>query len=53
MSKFDSGKSIQKVWVCGPPVMSETFDRVFSAAAAANNQQVSAEENLLADLSNI
>ena len=25
------GKNIKKVWVCGPPVMNETFDRVFSA----------------------
>jgi len=23
-------KNIKKVWVCGPPVMNETFDRVFS-----------------------
>lgn len=27
-------KDIRKVWVCGPPVMNETFDRVFSAQAA-------------------
>ena len=24
------GKNIKRVWVCGPPVMNETFDRVFS-----------------------
>ena len=28
-------KNIQRVWVCGPPVMNETFDRVFSAHDAA------------------
>ena len=26
-------KNLQRVWVCGPPVMSETFDRVFSSPA--------------------
>ena len=24
-------EAIQRIWVCGPPVMNETFDRVFSA----------------------
>ena len=24
-------KNIKRVWVCGPPVMNETFDRVFSS----------------------
>ena len=23
-------KNIQRVWVCGPPVLNETFDRLFS-----------------------
>ena len=28
MSQCDR-KALKKVWVCGPPVMSETFDRAF------------------------
>merc|ERR1711971_141409 len=30
---------IKRVWVCGPPVMNETFDRVFSAAPARDAGQ--------------
>ena len=30
INKFGA-KNIGRVWVCGPPVMNETFDRVFSA----------------------
>ena len=35
-------KNISKVWVCGPPVMNETFDKAFSAHADQEN-----EDNLL------
>jgi len=39
-------KNIQRVWVCGPPVMNETFDRVFSAQPA-NGAAVQEGEPLL------
>ena len=39
-------KNIQRVWVCGPPVMNETFDRVFSAQPA-NGASVQEGEPLL------
>lgn len=35
-------KNIQKVWVCGPPVMNETFDQVLSG-----HNQAAGEDNLL------
>lgn len=28
----------KKVWVCGPPVMSETFDRVFASMKVSKPQ---------------
>ena len=31
IAKHGGASNIQRVWVCGPPVMNETFDRVFSA----------------------
>ena len=31
-----SDHQIKKIWVCGPPVMAETFDRTFSQFEAAN-----------------
>ena len=36
----DGAKSIKKVWVCGPPMMSETFDRVFSSFKDADHEQL-------------
>mmetsp|Transcript_6602 Transcript_6602/g.8960 ORF Transcript_6602/g.8960 Transcript_6602/m.8960 type:complete len:142 (+) Transcript_6602:3288-3713(+) len=38
-------QDIRRVWVCGPPVMNETFDRVFSSAVQAHqaNSQVESE----------
>ena len=38
-------KNIARVWVCGPPIMNETFDRVFSAANFSGNEI--SDENLL------
>jgi predicted ferric reductase len=32
----ESEKSLKKVWVCGPPVMAETFDLAFSGMKAQN-----------------
>jgi NAD(P)H-flavin reductase len=29
-------KGVKKVWVCGPPVMTETFDRAFTNLRAAD-----------------
>ena len=42
-------KKIQKVWVCGPPVMNETFDRVLSGheQAAAGGGAVQESDSLL------
>ncbi len=40
-------KDIQRVWVCGPPVMNETFDRVFSAQSEQGQNQVSQDEGPL------
>ena len=34
MGKFNVDE-IRKIWVCGPPVMNETFDRAFSAGNTA------------------
>ena len=34
MEKFNVDE-IRKVWVCGPPVMNETFDRAFSSGNTA------------------
>ena len=31
------GKDITRVWVCGPPVMNETFDKVFSEEGGDQN----------------
>ena len=28
-SKTNVGETIKKVWVCGPPLMSEVFDKIF------------------------
>ena len=28
-TKTTQGDNIQKVWVCGPPLMSEVFDKIF------------------------
>ena len=40
-------KNIQKVWVCGPPVMNETFDRVFSGQQAGGEDQLLDNNRLL------
>jgi len=42
-------ENISKVWVCGPPVMNETFDRVFSARPRANASDNQGEGPLLDD----
>ena len=48
IGKFGS-KNIQKVWVCGPPVMNETFDRVLSGhdqVGAAVSEDTLLEDNI-------
>lgn len=37
-------KEIQKVWVCGPPSMSEVFDKAFSEILAQGDQRITAEK---------
>lgn len=44
IDKFGA-KNIQKVWVCGPPVMNETFDRVFSAEQAGDDDKLLGDTN--------
>ena len=43
ISKYGAS-NLQRVWVCGPPVMSETFDRVFSGPAPERGNAVDHDE---------
>ena len=36
--------SLKKVWVCGPPAMSEVFDKVFTEILATGEQGLTAEQ---------
>jgi len=40
-------KNLQRVWVCGPPVMSETFDRCFSSPDPERGNQVNHDDEPL------
>ena len=40
-------QNLQRVWVCGPPVMSETFDRVFSSPAPQPGNAVGPDDEPL------
>ena len=35
----ESQKTLKKVWVCGPPVMTETFDVAFSQLKASDESR--------------
>ena len=43
MNAIDS-KELQKVWVCGPPNMSEVFDKAFVEILAEGDQRITAEK---------
>lgn len=48
IQKLGGAKNIERVWVCGPPAMNETFDRAFSINDA-EGRGVHADEALLGD----
>lgn len=36
MERIKEVKDLKKAWVCGPPIMNETFDRAFEAIQASS-----------------
>ena len=42
LSSIESGE-LKKVWVCGPPAMSEVFDKTFSEIVASGEQGITSD----------